>query len=86
MKTLSSITAVESLLNQIAGRHDNEELKADLALASAAMSLVVQTLVLRVDPKLNLDGIDQGLAKAIGGISDTINALDPQLKLPLAAG
>lgn len=86
MKTLSSVTAVESLLNQIAGRHDSEELKTDLALASSAISLVVQTLVPRLDPKLNLDGVDQGLAKAVAGISDTLSAIDPQLSLPIATG
>ncbi|GBR15649.1 hypothetical protein [Gluconobacter frateurii] len=76
MADLNSLTALNTLVSTIAGKHESDAVKADLAIAGTAMSLLVQTLVPRLDPSLNLTAIDAGLAKAFAGITDTVTAIE----------
>ncbi|GBQ69575.1 hypothetical protein AA103196_2251 [Ameyamaea chiangmaiensis NBRC 103196] len=76
MADLTSITALNTLISTIAGKHESDAVKADLALAGTAVSLLVQTLAPRLDPTLDLTAVDAGLAKAFSGITDTITAIE----------
>lgn len=69
MQELQSVTALESLVSQIAGKHESAEVKADLALAGTAVGLLAQTLVPRLDPVLDLAGFDAALSDIFSGIT-----------------
>lgn len=76
MADLNSLTSLNTLISTIARKHESEAVRADLALACTAVSLLAQTLLPRVDPSLNLAGIDAGLTKAFDGITDTVIAAE----------
>ncbi len=76
MDQLTAVTALTDLIDTVAGKHESAALKSDLALVSAAASLLATTLVPRLDPALNLPAVDAALAKALGGIADTIRAIE----------
>ncbi|UMM08400.1 hypothetical protein MKW11_14625 [Gluconobacter frateurii] len=82
MADLNSLIALNSLISTIAGKHESDAVKADLAVASTAVSLLVQTLVPHLDPSLNLSAIDAGLAKAFEGITDTVTAVETPVVAP----
>lgn len=69
MPELQSVTALEGLVSQIAGKHESAEVKADLALAGTAVGLLAQTLVPRLDPALALAGFDDALSEIFSGIT-----------------
>lgn len=76
MDQLTAVTALADLIETVAGKHESAALKSDLALVGAAASLLATTLVPRLDPALNLPAVDAALAKALGGIADTIRAIE----------
>ena len=69
MQELQSVSALEGLVSQIAGKHESAEVKADLALAGTAVGLLAQTLVPRLDPALDLAGFDAALSEIFSGIT-----------------
>lgn len=69
MPELQSVTTLEGLVSQIAGKHESAEVKADLALAGTAVGLLAQTLVPRLDPVLDLAGFDDALTEIFSGIT-----------------
>ncbi|WP_215747011.1 hypothetical protein [Gluconobacter sp. P1C6_b] len=79
MADLNSLTSLQTLVSTLAGRHESDAVKQDLTLVGTAVSLLAQTLVPRLDPSLNLSGIDAGLAKAFDGITDTVTAIETKL-------
>ncbi|MBF0859800.1 hypothetical protein HKD24_11305 [Gluconobacter sp. LMG 31484] len=79
MADLNSLTSLQTLVTTLAGKHENAAVKQDLALVGTAVSLLAQTLVPRLDPSLNLAGIDAGLAKAFDGITDTVTAIEAKV-------
>ncbi|EHH68358.1 hypothetical protein [Gluconobacter morbifer] len=79
MADLNSLTSLQTLVSTVAGRHESDAVKADLALVGTAVSLLAQTLVPRLDPSLNLSGIDAGLARAFDGITDTVTAAETKV-------
>ncbi|WP_257640987.1 hypothetical protein [Acetobacter okinawensis] len=69
MNELQSATALTGLVSQIAGKHEDAAVKADLNLAGTAVSLLVQTLVPRLDPALDLNGVDTALSEIFSGMT-----------------
>ncbi|MCI2023594.1 MAG: hypothetical protein LKJ63_03205 [Acetobacter fabarum] len=69
MNELQSATALNGLVSQIAGKHEDAAVKADLNLAGTAVSLLVQTLVPRLDPALDLNGVDTALSEIFSGMT-----------------
>ncbi|GBQ69531.1 hypothetical protein AA0474_1949 [Acetobacter lovaniensis NRIC 0474] len=69
MNELQSATALNGLVSQIAGKHEDAAVKADLNLAGTAISLLVQTLVPRLDPGLDLNGVDTALSEIFSGMT-----------------
>ncbi|MCP1243859.1 hypothetical protein, partial [Acetobacter lambici] len=69
MSELQSATALNGLVSQIAGKHEDAAVKADLNLAGTAVSLLVQTLVPRLDPALDLNGVDTALSEIFSGMT-----------------
>jgi len=71
---LKSLTAIQNMITAVAGKHESTAVKADLAIAGSAVSLLVQTLLPRVDPTLDLSGLDAGLAQGFDGFTAAITA------------
>ncbi|WP_338331324.1 hypothetical protein [Acetobacter sp. LMG 32666] len=69
MSELQSTIALNGLVSQIAGKHEDAAVKADLNLAGTAVSLLVQTLVPRLDPALDLNGVDTALSEIFSGMT-----------------
>ncbi|GBR56547.1 hypothetical protein [Gluconobacter sphaericus] len=80
MSDLASLTAAQNMLTAIAGKHESAALKDDLALASSAISLVIQTMVPRLDPKFDLSGVDAGVAAGLNGFTAAITAAGTPLE------
>ncbi|MBM9401531.1 hypothetical protein JUN65_08020 [Gluconacetobacter azotocaptans] len=78
---LKSIAALETLISDAAGKSESAAVKADIAIAGTAVSLLASTLVPRLDPALDLGAVDAALAKVFGGLSDLKAAIAP----PVAA-
>ncbi|OUJ16476.1 hypothetical protein [Acetobacter sp. DsW_063] len=76
MADLASITSLETLISTVAGKHESAAVKADIALAGNALSLLVNALVPNLAPGVDLSGIDAGLSKAFDGITAVISAAE----------
>lgn len=76
MADLASITSLENLISTVAGKHESSAVKADIALAGNALSLLVNALVPNLAPGVDLSGIDAGLSKAFDGITAVISAVE----------
>ncbi|MBB2189228.1 hypothetical protein HLH34_04520 [Gluconacetobacter azotocaptans] len=77
MADLKSVTALEALISDAAGKSESAAVKADIAIAGTAASLLASTLVPRLDPALDIDGVDAALAKVFSGLSDLKAAIAP---------
>ncbi|NVN09692.1 hypothetical protein, partial [Nguyenibacter vanlangensis] len=66
---LKSVTALETLITDVAGKSESAAVKADIAIAGTAVSLLAQTLVPRLDPTLDLSAVDAALARVFGGLA-----------------
>lgn len=75
MSDLKSLASIQSMIAAVAGKHESAAIKADLAIAGSAISLLVQTLLPRVDPTLDLAGLDAGLAQGFDGFTAAITAV-----------
>lgn len=76
MDELTSIAALDGLIETVAGKHESAAVKADLALVGSAVSLLTRALLPKIDPAIDLTALDAALAKAFGGIDDTIRAIE----------
>lgn len=85
MDEMTAVTALEGLIETVAGRHESAAVKSDLALVGSAVSLLTKALLPRLDPSINLSAMDAGLAKAFDGISDTIRAIEGSIAQPAPA-
>lgn len=79
MSDLASLTSIQNMISAIAGKHESAAVKSDLAIAGTAVSLLVQTLVPRLDPKFDLSGLDAGLAQGFDGFTAAITAAETPL-------
>lgn len=52
------------MIEAVAGKYESAAIKADLAIAGKAVSLLVQTILPPVDPTFDLSGLEAGLPKA----------------------
>ncbi|WP_025841354.1 hypothetical protein [Asaia platycodi] len=75
MSDLKSLASIQNMIAAVAGKHESPAIKADLAIAGSAASLLVQTLLPRVDPTLDLAGLDAGLAQGFDGFTAAITAV-----------
>ncbi|CAP57500.1 hypothetical protein [Gluconacetobacter diazotrophicus] len=75
MADLSSVSTLETLISEIAGKSESAAVKADIAIAGTAVSLLAQTLVPRLDPALDLAFVDAALTKVFAGLADLKAAL-----------
>ncbi|WP_406586381.1 hypothetical protein [Asaia lannensis] len=82
MSDLKSLASIQNMIEAVAGKHESAAIKADLAIAGSAVSLLVQTLLPRVDPTLDLAGLDAGLAQGFDGFTAAITAAQK----PVATG
>ena len=82
MSDLKSLASIQNMIEAVAGKHESAAIKADLAIAGSAVSLLVQTLLPRVDPTLDLAGLDAGLAQGFDGFTAAIAAAQK----PIATG
>ncbi|NVN44428.1 hypothetical protein HW537_11015 [Asaia siamensis] len=74
MSDLKSLASIQNMIAAVAGKHESPAIKADLAIAGSAVSLLVQTLLPRVDPTFDLAGLDAGLAQGFDGFTAAITA------------
>jgi len=82
---LKSLTAIQNMISAVAGKHESAAIKADLAIARSAVSLLVQTLLPRVDPTLDLSGLDAGLAQGFDGFTAAITAVQTPVTVEASA-
>jgi len=77
MPDLTSINAIETLISTLAGSHESATVKADIAIAGTALSLLASTLIPSLAPSVDVTGIDAAVTKIVTGISDLRAAVAP---------
>ena len=68
MSDLKSITALETLISDIAGSHESAAVKNDIEIAGTALSLLVTAIVPNLAPSVDVSAIDTALADTFNGL------------------
>ncbi|QHC34176.1 hypothetical protein FMA36_00385 [Komagataeibacter xylinus] len=73
---ITTIPALEGLVETALGKKDTATTQADIALAGNLLQTLLPVIVEKAAPNLDLSGIDAALTKILSGVSDLKTAIE----------